>query len=302
MLEHLLVGFQQALQWQTFLAMLVGEVVGILVGAAPGLTVTMAVSLMLPATFVLSPVAAMAMLLGVYTGGFMGNSIPAILIKIPGTPSAAATVFDGYALAQKGAAGKALGVSIIASLYGGLFSLICLVLIAPQLAKVALQFGSAEVFSLLLFGMSIICSFAQHSLVKGIISGLLGLMLVTVGLDPLLGTPRFTFGHVVLTQGVSLIPAMIGIFAVPQVLEDLVRGRHGVQAEAHRLAAELERDPSALRNLQSGIHHRDDYRHHPRHRRPDRHVHGLRLRAAGLTRAAAVWPRRHRGSCRFGRR
>jgi putative tricarboxylic transport membrane protein len=101
MLEHLFVGFQQALQWQTLLAMLVGEVVGILVGAAPGLTVTMAVSLMLPATFVLSPVAAMAMLLGVYTGGFMGNSIPAILIKIPGTPSAAATVFDGYALAQR---------------------------------------------------------------------------------------------------------------------------------------------------------------------------------------------------------
>ena len=240
MLEHLLVGFQQALQWQTLLAMLVGEVVGILVGAAPGLTVTMAVSLMLPATFVLSPAAAMAMLLGVYTGGFMGNSIPAILIKIPGTPSAAATVFDGYALAQKGEAGKALGVSIIASLYGGLFSLICLVLIAPQLAKVALQFGSAEVFSLLLFGMSIICSFAQHSLVKGLISGLLGLMLVTVGLDPLLGTPRFTFGHVALTQGVSMIPAMIGIFAVPQVLEDLVaKGSQAAEAFKPKLSALL---------------------------------------------------------------
>jgi putative tricarboxylic transport membrane protein len=240
MLEHLFVGFQQALQWQTLLAMLVGEVVGILVGAAPGLTVTMAVSLMLPITFVLSPVAAMAMLLGVYTGGFMGNSIPAILIKIPGTPSAAATVFDGYALAQKGEAGKALGVSIIASLYGGLFSLICLVLIAPQLAKVALQFGSAEVFSLLLFGMSIICSFAQHSLVKGIISGVLGLMLVTVGLDPLLGSQRFTFGHVALTQGVSLIPAMIGIFAVPQVLDDLVaKGSQAAEAFKPKLSAML---------------------------------------------------------------
>ena len=238
MIEHLLVGFQQALQWHTLLAMLVGEVVGILVGAMPGLTVTMAVSLMLPVTFVLPPVSAMAMLLGVYTGGFMGNSIPAILIKIPGTPSAAATVFDGYALARRGEAGRALGVSVAASLYAGLFSLLCLVLIAPQLARVALHFGSAEVFALTLFGLTIICSFSERSLVKGLIAGLLGLVLVTVGLDPLLGTPRFTFGQVALTQGVGLIPAMIGIFAVPQVLEDLVaRDPRPAEATSPRLAA-----------------------------------------------------------------
>ena len=134
-----------------------------------------------------------------------GGSFAAILINIPGSPSASATTMDGFPLTQKGEAGRALGVSIVSSFTGGIFSFFCLLLIAPQLTKVALQFRAADLFGLVFFGMSVISAFAAKSLVKGLLSTFLGLMIVTVGMDPLVGTARFTFGDANMLAGIHFI-------------------------------------------------------------------------------------------------
>ncbi|MFQ5846708.1 MAG: tripartite tricarboxylate transporter permease [Candidatus Methylomirabilales bacterium] len=211
----------EALRWQSLLASFVGVVLGLCVGAMPGLTISLGMILMLPFTFYLKPVTAISLLLGLYAAGMTGGSISAILLNMPGTPSASATMLDGYPMTQRGEAGKAMGIAVIASFCGGMFSLVCLVLFAPLIAKVALQFGSPELFSLVLMGLTLICTFAQDSLVKGLISGTLGLIFMTVGLDPMMGTPRFTFGVVELQAGVLFLAAMIGLFALSQVLEEM---------------------------------------------------------------------------------
>jgi putative tricarboxylic transport membrane protein len=218
MLDAILSGFGQALSWQALLASTVGVILGLVVGALPGLTISMGMVLILPITFVMGPVTAISMMLGLYIGGMTGGAVSAILLNIPGTPSASATVIDGFQMAKKGLAGKALGISVIASLYGGMLSLLCLITIAPLLAKIALSFQAPELFALIFLAMSVICSFAQVSLIKGLISGVIGLIVMTVGLDPILGTPRFTFGTVELQAGVSFIAAMIGLFAIPEIL------------------------------------------------------------------------------------
>lgn len=192
--------------------------VGLFFGAIPGLTFSMALALMLPFTFGMQAVPAVALLLGVYVGGMTGGSVSAILLGIPGTPSAAATIFDGYPMAQKGQAGVALGSAVIASTFGGLFSLVVMMLLLEQVAAIAIKFGPAEIFALVLFGLSTICGLAERSLLRGLVAGVLGLMLMIVGLDELDGVARLTFGTVQLQQGVNLLVAMIGLFAVPQVI------------------------------------------------------------------------------------
>jgi putative tricarboxylic transport membrane protein len=203
------------------LASLVGVLLGLVVGALPGFTISLGMVLVLPLTFGLGSIHAMSLMLGLFAAGMTGGSYSAILIKIPGTPSASATVIDGHRMALHGQAGKALGVSVISSVYGGIFSLVCLVLSAPLIARVALQFGAAEQFALLTLGLTLIATFAGHSLVKGLIAGVLGLLLTGVGQDPMVGTPRFTFGQVELQAGIHFIPALIGLFAIPQVIEGL---------------------------------------------------------------------------------
>ena len=151
-----------------------------------------------------------------------GGSISAILLNIPGTPSASATAIDGYALAKKGRAGQAIGTAVISSFSGGMFSLGCLVLIAPTLAKIALKFGAPELFALVFLGLTLICSFGQKLVIKGLLSGILGLIFMTVGLDPILGLPRFTFGTLELQSGISFLPAMIGLFAILQILAGII--------------------------------------------------------------------------------
>jgi putative tricarboxylic transport membrane protein len=208
----------QVLSWKSIFASFVGVILGLVVGAMPGLTISLGMVLLLPLTFGLDPITAMALLLGLFAAGMTGGSYSAILINIPGTPSASATGLDGHPLAQAGHAGKALGVSVISSFYGGIFSLGCLVISAPLIARVALQFGAAEQFALMTLGLTLICGFAGQSMLRGLISGVLGIILTTVGQDPLMGTPRFTFGTVELQAGVLFIPAMIGLFAVPQII------------------------------------------------------------------------------------
>lgn len=224
----------------TLIAILAGVVVGIVIGAIPGMTVSMGMALMLPFSFVLPTTPAIGLLLGVHIGGVTGGSVSAILLDIPGTPSAAATVLDGHPMANKGQAGKALGTAVMASFVGGIISLVALILIAPQLAALALNFGAPELFAVVLLGLTIIVSVSEASVLKGIIAGLIGLGLMTVGLDPMLGVPRFTFGQIELQAGVSLLPAMIGLFAIPQILEELEpRAREGLQTIASRVTAQL---------------------------------------------------------------
>lgn len=203
----------------------VGTIIGIICGALPGVTATMGLTVMLPVTYYLAPVPSMGLLLSVWAGAICGASIPAILLKIPGNPNAVATVNDGYPMAQKGMAGKALGASVTASFFGGLFSLGVLVLVAPALARVALSFGPAEYFALGVFGMTIISSLSGKSLSKGLISATLGIMVSLVGLDQISGASRLTFGRVELLGGIPLIPALIGLFAISQVLRDSPRAR-----------------------------------------------------------------------------
>ncbi len=206
------------------LASIAGVLFGLFIGATPGLTISLGMVLLLPLTFTLPPVTAFCLLLGLFASGMTGGSISAILLNIPGTPSASATAIDGYAMASKGQAGQAMGTAVISSFFGGMFSLGCLVLIAPTLAKVALKFGAPELFALVFLGLTLICSFGQRSVIKGLISGVLGLIFMTVGLDAIVGLPRFTFGIVELQSGISFLPAMVGLFAIPQILEGIVVG------------------------------------------------------------------------------
>lgn len=207
-----------ALSPSTVVATAAGTVVGLIFGSIPGLTFSMALALMVPFTFGMQATPAIALLLGVYVGGMTGGSVSAILLGIPGTPSATATVFDGYPMALKGQAGVALGAAVIASTFGGLFSLLVMMLLLEQVSAIAIQFGPAEIFALVLFGLSTICGLAESSLLRGLVAGVLGLMLMVIGLDELDGVPRLTFGTVQLQQGVNLLVAMIGLFAVPQVI------------------------------------------------------------------------------------
>jgi putative tricarboxylic transport membrane protein len=221
-MDAITTGLQMALTWHALLAVVVGSVVGVIFGAIPGLTFSMALALLLPFTFGMAATPAIALLLGIYIGGMTGGSVSAILIGIPGTPSAAATVFDGYPMAMRGQASVALGGAVIASVFGGLFSLLVMVLLLEQVAGLAIKFGPVEIFALVLFGLSTICGLGERSMARGLVAGVLGLMLVIIGLDPIDGVARLTFGTVELQQGVNLLVGMIGLFAVPQVITTFI--------------------------------------------------------------------------------
>lgn len=195
-----------------------GVFMGIIIGAIPGLTVTMGVALFLPLTFGMEPVAALSLLVGLYIGGTSGGLISAVLLQIPGTPSSIATTFDGHPMAVKGEAGKALGVGIVASFLGGLISYIILMLLAPVIAKIALQFGPYEYFSIAIFSLTMIASLSAGSVAKGMMSAMLGFVFCFVGIAPITSFTRFTFGYSGLNAGFNLLPVLVGLFAVSQVL------------------------------------------------------------------------------------
>jgi putative tricarboxylic transport membrane protein len=218
MLSAIFQAFGSILSPLVLLMMFFGSVVGIVFGAVPGLTYSMGIILVLPMTFTLSPLAAMALLLGVYIGGMTGGSVGAIILGIPGTPSAAATVFDGHPLAKGGQAGKTLGVALVCSIFGGLLSVITLMIVAPFIAQFALKFGPPEIFALVFFGLSTICGISAGNILKGLISGLIGLLVTTIGLDPIMGMPRYTFGFSRMISGINILPFMIGMFAIPQII------------------------------------------------------------------------------------
>jgi putative tricarboxylic transport membrane protein len=195
-----------------------GVFMGILFGALPGFTGTMGIAVLLPLTFTMQPASALILLGGLFCGSMYGGSISAILINTPGTPAAAATVLDGYPMTAKGKSGEALRESITASFIGGIFSVIVLLFMAPPLAKISLMFGSPEYLLLAIFGLTIIASISEKSMIKGMLAGLMGLILAMIGTDPLLGVPRFTMGILDLVDGIELVPALIGLFAIPEAL------------------------------------------------------------------------------------
>ncbi len=204
-----------------FALVFVGITAGILVGALPGLTATMGCALLIPFTFGLPPIQGLLMLIGIFCGGIYGGSISGILIRTPGTPSAAATLLDGYPLAQKGQGGKAIGMSTVASFIGGTTGAIVMTFLSPQIARIGTRFGPPEFCALAFFGLGMIITISGRSLLKGIISALFGLLMTVIGFDPLSGVPRFTFGSQELLGGVTFIPALIGLFGYAQVFRNI---------------------------------------------------------------------------------
>ncbi len=204
---------------QNLLGLIFGTGIGIIIGALPGLSTNMGIALLFPLTFAFQGVGGILMLLGIYCGTIYGGSISAILLNTPGTPASAATTIDGYPMAVKmGQPGRALGLSTFASTFGGIFSAVCLIIFSPQLAKVALQFSKPEYFALAIFGISIITSVSSGSVVKGVMGGIIGLFIATIGIDAMSGKLRFTFDSIYLMGGISFVPILIGLFAFSQVL------------------------------------------------------------------------------------
>ncbi|MBE0531975.1 MAG: tripartite tricarboxylate transporter permease [Rhodospirillales bacterium] len=198
--------------------LLASTAAGIVIGAIPGLTVTMAIALAVPLTITMPLTPSLLMLLGLYGAGIYGGSISAVLINTPGTPASAATSIDGYELAKQGKALKALKMALIASFYGGLFSVVLLVVIAPQLAAFALKFGPAEICSLLIFALTIVAVLSGDTIIKGLLAAAIGMLIATIGADPMLSVPRFTFGVYDLYDGLAYIPLLIGLFAIAEML------------------------------------------------------------------------------------
>ncbi|SBV96457.1 Integral membrane protein [uncultured delta proteobacterium] len=195
-----------------------GLIFGMVAGALPGISSTMAVTLLLPFTFALPAGSGLMLLMAIYTASVYGGSISAILINTPGTGSSAATAIDGYQLTRKGHGARALRISTFASALGGVVSAIALILLSPPLSKISLWFGPPEYFLLACLGLSAVATLAANSIAKGILAAVIGLFLASVGLDYSLGSPRFTFGIMELEGGISFIPALIGLFALSEVL------------------------------------------------------------------------------------
>ena len=209
-------GFIHAMNPLTLVLMIGATALGITIGCLPGLSAAMGVALLLPVTFGMDQATGLIVLGGIYCGAIFGGSISAILIHTPGTPASAATALDGYELTKQGKAGKALGTACIASFFGGLLSCISLYFFAPMLAELAMKFGSPEYFWLALFGLTIIAGVTTGSMVKGLMSGAFGLILSTIGMDPMEGVERFMFGQDALYNGVNITGALIGLFSLSQ--------------------------------------------------------------------------------------
>lgn len=214
-----------ALSLATFLSVLLGVVIGIVIGAIPGLNAPMAIAVAIPLTFTMEPLAAIGMLIGVMKGGGFGGAVGAILLNTPGEPHSAATTLDGHPMAKSGKPRKALQTALYSSVAGDSCSDLVLILLAPTLAIFALKAGPVELAAILILSLTLIASLSGRSLAKGIFAAALGALLATVGIDPETASPRFTFGHIELFDGLPLAAVAIGVLAVPEIIERLREGR-----------------------------------------------------------------------------
>ncbi|MCB1313353.1 MAG: tripartite tricarboxylate transporter permease [Sedimentitalea sp.] len=228
----------------SLLAIVIGTVAGVVIGAMPGLTATMAVGLLVPFTYTMDPVLGLMLLGAIYAGAMYGGSIPAILLNTPGTPAAVATALEGYPMSRQGRGRLALKVSVIASFVGGMSSALVLLMFAPLLAKQALAFGPAETFLLALMGLAGIVSIADEntSLIKALLAGVLGMIIAVIGTDAMSGSLRYTFGSVNLIDGIDFMPALIGLFSMIQMLE-IAGQRHETTIDASALAQAQKSEP-----------------------------------------------------------
>jgi len=220
-LDNISAAVLELANFQTLFLMTVGAMAGLLAGSIPGFTIAMAIVLTLPFTFGMEPAQGVATMIGVYVGGLSGGLMSGILIGIPGTPSSVATTFDGFPMARKGEPGFALGLGVWSSFFGGIIATILLVTIAPQLAKVGLEFQPWDYFALIFFALTITASLAGENMIKGLISGALGLIVACVGEDDINGVERFAFDNDFLGEGFGFLPVLIGLFAFSRLMADV---------------------------------------------------------------------------------
>jgi putative tricarboxylic transport membrane protein len=230
----------------SFGLLLIGTIGGLILGATPGLSPTMAVALLIPFTFHLEPTQGLILLGAAYTSTVAGGAVSAILLKIPGAPANIATTLDGHTMAQKGQGAKALQISFLASAVGGVFGVLLLIFLTPVLSEWALAFGPSHLFWLAILGVTVIGSLDSKSVVKGLLSGCIGLWLATIGFDDIMGAQRFIF-HPALGGGINIIAALIGLFAIPQVLTMFSKGR--VDSSAEVIEVEKHSIMDAIREL-----------------------------------------------------
>lgn len=238
MYGNLLDALPQVLTFGNFAAVVIGVLAGIIVGALPGLSATMAISVLIPFTFAFEPLVALGLMAGIYNGAMYGGAIPAILLRIPGTPAAVATSFDGYPMAQQGRGGYALQVAVVSSSIGGIASSLALMLLAPPLAKLTLLFGPAEIFWIAVFAMTSIVFLLGGNPIKGLISAAFGILVSLVGSDVITGFDRFTFGQLELLDGINIVVLLVGLYALPPVI-DLLQN-------------EIKSDSSKVKDLNTG--------------------------------------------------
>jgi len=231
-LNLLLGSMGEVLQPAYLLPLTVGTLAGLIGGALPGVTITMTIIIVLPFTFGLDPLQGLAAMTGVYVGGSAGGLVTASLIGIPGTPSAIATTFDGYPMAKKGEPGRAIWLGTWASAFGGLLGGVFLIGATIPLARFALEFGPWEYFSLFVFALSMVAGLTGGSMLKGFISGALGLVVTVIGADPIMAVPRFTLGTEFLASGFQFLPILIGVFAFAQIMTDLEKLGSGAPPDA----------------------------------------------------------------------
>jgi len=211
-------GFSTALTPANLLLLLGSTVLGIVFGALPGVSSTMGVAVLIPLTYGMDPVSGLIMLAGIYCGSVYGGSISACLLNTPGTPASAATTLDGFPMTRKGRGGEALHEACVASFWGGIFGAVVLMFLAPSIANFSLKFGSQENAMMAIFGLTIIVTLSKGSLLKGFISGLIGLLISMIGMDITTAYPRFTFNITTLLGGVAIIPAIVGLYSMTQLL------------------------------------------------------------------------------------
>jgi putative tricarboxylic transport membrane protein len=234
LLANIWLGLQHVVSLQNLLLIIAGTVSGMVVGALPGLTATMAVALLVPFTYTMDAVSGLVLLGAIYMGCIYGGAFSAILINTPGTPSSIGTTFDGYPMARQGRGEEAIVAATVGSASGGIFGVIALIFLSPPLASIALQFGPAEYFWVGMFGLTIISSLAAGSFLKGITGAAFGVLISTIGIAPIGGDVRFTFGLPAMQGGVDLIVILIGMFCIPEVLTIVSKGIGGHTAVEYR--------------------------------------------------------------------
>jgi putative tricarboxylic transport membrane protein len=239
------------LDWPILLIIAEGVMTGIIVGVLPGLSATLGVALVSPLTFAMDPLPGIMLLLGIYVGAVYGGSISAILLGIPGTPAAVATVFDGNMMAKKGEGGLAIGIATLSSFFGGIISVLVLALVSKPIGILGLAFGEREYFALGIFALAAVAHFSGKSLPKGLLAAGIGVFLATIGIDEIHGIPRFTFGNSNLLGGIPYMPVMIGMFAIPEILMN-IEALSSIRPKIPRIEKILSA-PSLLRNLRLPI-------------------------------------------------